>query len=70
LGKDVEFQPASEPSDIIWENRHVEQSLRFKRRIFVKIIITLMLAASFIIIYICASRSTTLKAKYPVADCA
>jgi len=28
-----------------------------------------MLAISFSIIYYCASKSTTLKAKYPKADC-
>jgi len=69
LGKDVEFQEASEPSDIIWENRHVEKSVRFKRRLLVKFIITIMLAISFSIIYYCASKSTTLKAKYPKVNC-
>jgi hypothetical protein len=69
LGKDVEFQQASEPSDIIWENRHVEQDVRNKRRWFVKIIITFMLAISFAIIAYCATKSTALKAKYPAADC-
>jgi len=66
----VEFQEASEPSDIIWENRHVEKSVRTKRRLLVKFVITIMLAISFSIIYYCASKSTNLKTKYPKVDCA
>ena len=49
---DIEIQPASEPSDIIWENRHFTPFDRKKKELVVYTIITLMLFISFIIIVI------------------
>lgn len=53
LGKhELDIQEASEPSDIIWENRHFTPKQRKCKEIQVCLILTLMLLASFIVIYI------------------
>ena len=67
---EIEIQEASEPSDIIWENRHFTPADRNKKACIVYTIMFLMLTASFIVIFICSDVSATALAKYPlVADC-
>ena len=67
---EIEIQPASEPSDIIWENRHFTTCERMKRKAIVYSIISLMLFASFIIIFILQSTSDKALQKYPIiSDC-
>ena len=53
LGQDISIQPASEPSDIIWENRNISAASRFFKKIVVTIVIVLALAVSFMIIFVC-----------------
>lgn len=48
----IEIQQASEPSDIIWENRHFTPAQRFKKGIIVSFIIGLALLASFVVVFI------------------
>lgn len=51
LGKDVKLIAATEPTNIIWENRHI-RGFRFCRRAFVAVVIvTFVLAVSFAAIY-------------------
>ena len=73
LGKhELDIQEASEPSDIIWENRHFTPWDRTKKEICVWSILFLMLLGSFIIIYTCESYSNSLLELYPprtLADC-
>ena len=67
---DIEIQPASEPSDIIWENRHFTPFDRKKKELVVYTIITLMLFISFIIIFVLQLASDKALNKYPiVSDC-
>ena len=48
----------------------MDQNVGDQRSFFVKIIIFIMLGISFVIIANCATMSTALKVKYPVANCA
>ena len=54
---EIEIQPASEPSDIIWENRHFSPMDRKKKECIVWTILSFMLLVSFILIYTCESYS-------------
>ena len=46
---ELEIQGASEPSDIIWENRHFTPWERSKKAIIVWVILILCLLASFVV---------------------
>lgn len=65
----IEIQPASEPSDIIWENRNFTPEQRNIKRIIIAIIICLSLAVSFSIIFTCSKASLAKKEKYPKVNC-
>ena len=70
MGKyEIEIQQASEPSDIIWENRHFTPSERTKKKILVWMILVFMLVISFALIFICASKSALEKSIYPDVSC-
>lgn len=69
LGEPVELEEASEPSDIIWENRQFTPAERTRKRIIVYTIIVIMLCMSGAIIYVCTITSTKLKMRYPLVDC-
>ena len=69
MGKKVDFQKASEPTDIIWENRHVTNKIIIKRKIFVFIVIFIMLNISFGSIYYSANIVNNFKRRYPPGDC-
>jgi hypothetical protein len=71
LGEPIELgiQEASEPSDIIWENRQFTTKERKFKRMIVYMIILIMLCMSGAIIYVCTTRSTKLKTRYPMVDC-
>lgn len=66
---EIEIQAASEPSDIIWENRHFTPQTRFKKTIITVIVIGLALFASFCTIF--AGRQYQYKVinTYPKVDC-
>ena len=67
---EIEIQEASEPSDIIWENRQITPAQRTKKGIIVFIIVALMLAVSFVIIFVLTNMSNEAVNKYPiVTDC-
>ena len=69
IGREIEIQPASEPTDIIWENRFFTEEQRRIKSIIVSIIIAILLSLSFTIIYICQKSSLALKNKYPKLNC-
>jgi hypothetical protein len=69
LGNKLKIGEASEPSDIIWENREVTPKFRRRMTICVWIIISIMLTISGCVIYVCSYTSTSLKLRYPVNDC-
>lgn len=65
----IEIQQASEPSDIIWENRHFTPADRFKKTIVVVILIFLALFISFILIFAAKKYEQSLLAVYPSVQC-
>jgi len=68
--EEIEIQPASEPSDIIWENRHFTPTERLKKAICVGITIFLMLLASFVVIFMSQKWSYDFMDVYPIVSCA
>ena len=69
LGEEIEIQPASEPTDIIWENRQFTPDERTFKRVIVSIVILILLSCSFAIIFVCAKASLAKKNKYPKVVC-
>ena len=71
LGGEIEIGEASEPTDIIWQNRAFTSSQRNIRRVIVYLIIILMLCCSGYIIFTLSVQSQMLKARYPlnVSEC-
>jgi hypothetical protein len=54
LGEELDLQEASEPTDIIWENRHFTSFDRLKRTVIVCLIVFLLLCGSFVVIFACS----------------
>ena len=69
LGVPMRFKNASEPTDIIWENRHYTYGDYVKRQIFAFIVIAILLFGSFIVVYIVANYSSKVANTYPQVDC-
>jgi len=69
LGEDLKIDAASEPTDIIWENRQYEDFDRSVKSFFVWIIIFIMLAISAGLIYKCTLISNSAKFMFPLANC-
>ena len=67
--QDLDIQEASEPTDIIWENRYFTPAQRSFKRVIVYCIILFMLTISGAIIFTCTNISLKLKFKYPIVDC-
>jgi len=69
LGEDIDVQQASEPTDIIWENREFEPITRTGRRVFVWLIIFTMLGLSAGLIYKMTLIANGSKFMFPKVDC-
>lgn len=69
LGEPVNLEDASEPSDIIWENRLVPNSYRKKVRCINTMIITFMLIISAGIISYLSKVAMDNKLRWPPTDC-
>jgi hypothetical protein len=54
LGEELDIDGASEPTDIIWENRHFTAFDRFNRTLVVIFLVTVLLSFSFVIIFLCS----------------
>lgn len=65
----LELQPASEPSDIIWENRHFTPLERRKKELIVVLTIGFALLLSFMVVFASRQYSNELAARYPAVDC-
>lgn len=70
LGSEIDVHGASEPTDIIWENRHFTSGQRFVRTMIVSFAIFLLLCVSFTLIYTAQKTSLAMKQKYPKQKCA
>lgn len=69
LSAPMRFKNASEPTDIIWENRHYTRTDYIKRQLFAFIVIAILLFGSFIVVYIVANFSSKIANTYPQVDC-
>lgn len=69
LGTTMRFTGASEPTDIIWENRHFTKWDYIKRQAFAFVIIAILLFGSFIVVYLVASYSAKIASTYPSVNC-
>ena len=65
----IQVEKASEPSDIIWENRHFTEGDRLKKKLIVILLMILLLFTSFCMIYLGASFSLKLLRVYPDVAC-
>lgn len=66
----IEIQAASEPSDIIWENRAFTPNQRRVKAAIVFVIIAILLIGSGVLIFWLSDYSTKMINKYPITDCA
>ena len=69
LTEKLDMTPATEPSDIIWENRYFTKNQRRKKRCVVFISVLLMLAASGSVIFKLSTMRHQSKNKYPPTNC-
>ena len=69
LGQELDFEDASEPTDIIWENRHFTRWDRIKRTIIVCCCVFVLLSISFSFIFICSQGANRPLLKYPATNC-
>jgi hypothetical protein len=65
----LNIKKASEPTDIIWENRHFTQSKRNKRKIVVLFLITVILTISAIGMSYLEVLSNSAKNKFATRSC-
>ena len=69
LNQPFQFKETSEPTDIIWENRHFTYRDYVIRQLFAFFIIGILLFGSFAVIYIISSYSANLAAVFPQTNC-
>lgn len=69
MGQDMKFDKPSEPTDIIWENRHFTATQYFMRELFAYVIIGVLLFASLIVIYAISAFAAELSAVFPPVSC-
>ena len=65
LGQPLKFIDASEPTDIIWENRHLTSWDYTKNQTIAAVIIFVLLLGSFIIVFLVAQFSSKVSSTYP-----
>lgn len=69
LGQDLFLEECTEPTNIIWENRHWTAQDYIKRTAIVFTIITFLILVSFGLIFFCKSYSMQIFQKYPTVEC-
>jgi hypothetical protein len=69
LGKDLEFEAAPEPTDIIWENRQITTRSRYIRLAIAIFITLILLSISFTIIIMLKQKAMESNKKYGEANC-
>lgn len=69
LGQTMRFKRASEPTDIIWENRIFTTADYFFREFVAYLVIGILLVGSFAFIYNIARKSAEIAAEFPKRDC-
>lgn len=69
IGYPFKFDKCSEPTDIIWENRHYTKWDYIKRQAFAFAIIALLLFGSFALVFYISTISANAAAVFPPQDC-
>ena len=69
IGQEMKFTKPSEPTDIIWENRHFTKQNYFWRSLGAYSVIAFLLACSLIVIYVISAYSADLAAVFPPVSC-
>lgn len=69
LGQEIEIGEASEPTDILWENRMYTPWERWYKKMIVFTIIIIMLYFSFQTIFALQKKSMAMKGRYPPHPC-
>lgn len=69
LGADPLFRAAAEPTNIIWENRHIRGINFCTRATTALLIVTLMLVVSFGFVYLFKKTSINASAQFPKVNC-
>jgi hypothetical protein len=68
-GAVLKFFEASEPTDIIWENRHWSKTETFWREIKAWVVIAILMSGSFVFIYWVSTLSSEIARVFPTVDC-
>ncbi len=69
LGSDLILSESTEPTNIIWENRHWTAADLTKRTLHAFAVIALLILVSFALIFFCKQFSIAISNKYPTVDC-
>lgn len=69
IGQEMKFFKPSEPTDIIWENRHYTAFDYLLRQLWAAFIVGILLFGSLIVIYAISAYSMKLAAVYPPTNC-
>lgn len=69
LGQPFEFLTCSEPTDIIWENRHWTSKDYFYRQLMAGGIVSFLLLGSVVLIYWISAVSAKTSATFPPVNC-
>jgi len=69
LGTDPLFRAATEPTNIIWENRHIRGINFCYRATVALLIVTLMLVVSFGFVYLFKKTSINASSHFPKVNC-
>ena len=69
LNQDLYFTEATEPTNIIWENRHVTKKERFKRYSISVLIILVLIILSFIGVSLMKTASLTISNTWDASGC-
>ena len=69
LGQKLVFQDTSEPTDIIWENRHWTPRQIMWRAIAAWIVILILMSGSFFFIFWVSSFKAQIARVFPTVDC-
>lgn len=70
LGEKLILEQAEEPSDIIWENRHVNKKTQTIKSLIVALISIFILVGAFILYYYIRKQIINRQSKYQSVNCA
>lgn len=69
FANETKFQEATEPTNIIWENRYVSNYSRTKRAIYFTVVLSILFACTFAATFAIKSQADKIKTKYESATC-